>query len=473
MCDYAARSLTTPPFTPKSTEPHPQDTAAQAEHDSSALTYTEGHAGGSVLMVIEAPVVLDAEGNSVPAHLSAGDGSTVTLSITPEGTPRYPLVATESVAVPSEAATAAKTHAVRYGLSDPKAPVFQSLDPKLKTGSGKLHIGIARYVAPYDTASHPKALKELVTWLQAVAHAGLRPYLTLGTLIAKLNARRTAETEHNSEVKSKKEGAEEQVIPGVQLWGAWNEPDLNLNKKEGRDLLYNKAPLAARYWEIAQEVIRCRPCRVVAGEFAEDSDKDHVGYIKRYLNHILTDHYHHAHKPRNIGFHDYRDLVHVPESLAGYSNPAGRKFLQLVRNRFGGHAHILFSEQGGELEDNHESTRLNVPALKANHRQLLAAEDFPKLGKLSRNLDVLDYYLYSGPTKAQKEKNPHAFDSALLDGDKTPPADRRPAYCYLVLDHHGCPAKGATNGKRSVPRSAQLSSGAGSPRALADSASVR
>jgi hypothetical protein len=60
---------------------------------------------------------------------------------------------------------------------------------------------------------------------------------------------------------------------------------------------------------------------------------------------------------------------------------------------------------------------------------------------------LLNYYLYRGPTKAQKEKKPHAFDSALLDGEKAPPGDRRPAYCYLILDKQACSrAAAATNG---------------------------
>lgn len=139
----------------------------------------------------------------------------------------------------------------------------------------------------------------------------LKPYLTLGTLgasahefckrgescpapslahyktaltslINKLNAERAAENHHNEEVKATKTGTEEQVIPPVQLWGAWNEPDLNLNKRERKDPVYDKPGLAAEYWEIAQSVIRCGPCRVVAGEFAEDSEKEHVKYIETY-----------------------------------------------------------------------------------------------------------------------------------------------------------------------------------------------
>jgi hypothetical protein len=107
------------------------------------------------------------------------------------------------------------------------------------------------------------------------------------------------------------------------------------------------------------------------------------------------------------------------------------------------------SEQGVELQDNVEAKRLDKSQTKHwKHRQLLAAEDFLKLGKASRNVDVLNYYLYRGPTDAEKKAkgNAHLFDSALLDGDGAPPTDRRPAYCYLVLNHHGCPAKAATNG---------------------------
>jgi hypothetical protein len=148
---------------------------------------------------------------------------------------------------------------------------------------------------------------------------------------------------------------------------------------------------------------------------------------------------HRARKPRNVGFHDYRDLLHIPNTLSGYSNPAGRTFIRLIKERFGGHAHILFSEQGVEVETESGLTRLANDKATAKHRQLLAAEDFPKLGRLP-NVDVLDYYLYRGPTTT------HEFDSALLDGKKAPPADLRPAYCYLVLNHRGCRAGDFTDG---------------------------
>ncbi len=466
----AAPQITTPPFTPKSTEPHPQDTATQAEHDSDALTYAEGHAGGTVLMVIEAPMVLDAEGNPVSSHLSV-NGGTVTLSITPGGEPAYPLIATESFTASSDQATAAKAHTVRYGLSDPNAPVFESLDPKLRSGPGKLHVGIARDVIPYNIAKSEVQMKQLVSWLQAVGEAGLKPYLTLGTLgtgkyefcnpdqpcpaptpahyrevlvelIGELHATQAKEKEHNAKIKAKEiTGPEEPVIPSVQLWGAWNEPDLNLDSTKNRDPLADKPERAARLWEIAQEVIRCGACRVVAGEFAGDQSGKDIEYIEKYLNHILKDHYHRSGKPRNIGFHDYSDLVNVPESLFGYTNPNALRFLHIVKKRFGGHAHILFSEQGVKLEEKKPVkalTRLANEPKTANHRQFLAAEDFPKLGLLP-NVDVLDYYQYRGPTETPE------FDSALLDGKIAPPADLRPAYCYLVLNRHGCPAKGSTN----------------------------
>jgi sugar lactone lactonase YvrE len=462
----AAPQIATPSFTPKPTEPHPQDTAAQAERDTSALTYAEEHASATVLMVIAAPTVLDAEGHSVAAHLAVS-GSTVTFSITPEGEPHYPLIATESLAAPSDQATLAAAHSFSYGLSDQNAPVFESLDPKLKTGPGNLHIGIARYVVPYNVAYHPSKMSELTRWLKAVGSDGLEPYLTLGTLrtggrefcnkreacpapsaahykadlvalVSKLNAEQAAERAHNAKVKAEKTGTEESVVPSVQLWGAWNEPDLNLNKERHRDPLYNKPGLAAQYWEIAQSIVRCGACRVVAGEFAEDSEQDHIKYIESYLTHILHDHYHRSGKPRNVGFHDYRDLVHVPESLSGYDNPAARTFLQLVKRRFGGHAHILFSEQGVELDDGEEPTRLDKHKTSAyKHRQLLAAEDFARLADVSRNVDVVDYYLYRGPAVEP------GFDSALIDG-KT--GEQRPAYCYLVLGQHGCGAHDATNG---------------------------
>jgi hypothetical protein len=452
----AAPQVTTSAFTPSPSELQPQDTAAQYERERNALSYAEAHAAGVMLAVIAPPTVLDAEGDPIPAHLSV-EGVKLTLSITPEGEVSYPLTASESAAAPTDQATAATAHTVRYGLSDGNAPVFERLDPRLTNGSGDFHIGIARYVVAYNTAAHTDKLNKLISWLKAVGKAGLRPYLTLGTLgslgrefcnsscpapnaghykssllalVNALHAARAMEQKHNEE------GSSEQVIPSVELWGAWNEPDLNLNKLEHRDPLFDKPGLAARYWEIAQSSIPCSTCRVIAGEFAEGSEKDHVKYIEEYMTHILHDRYHRSGKPRNVGFHDYHDLVHVPESLHGYTNSAARGFVKLVKRRFGGHAHILLSEQAVELSNGHEPTRL----ARSGHRQLLAAEDFLKLGQVSRNIDMLDYHEYRGPDAIAKSHNAHAFDSGLRAGEGTAPANLRPAYCYLVLGLQGCPS---------------------------------
>ncbi len=478
-----APRVSTPPVTPGPDELHPQDTATKYGGATSALAYAEENAGGTVLMVIPKPTVLDAHGDEVPAYLSIDDGDTVSLHVTPEPEAAYPVTASQAFVAPSDQATAAKAHNVRYGLSDPKASVFENFDPKLTTGPGHFHPGTARYVVAFNTAEHADKLATFVKWLQAVGEAKLKPYVTIGTLgssahafcnakepkcqgptaarykrllVALLNKLNTARAEAKG-TREAEETAHKGVppktaeVPGVQLWGAWNEPDLNLNKLTHRDPLYNDPSLAARYWEIAQLVIHCRLCRVVGGEFAEASEKDHIKYIREYLTRIARDHYRHAPKPRNLGLHDYHDLVHVPESLHGYVNSSARTFAALVKHRIGAHAHILFSEQGVELQEG-EAGASRLDREKApkryKHRQLLAAEDFLKLADVSRNVDLVDYYLYEGPTLPEQESThqKHLFDSALRDGKKTAPADERPAYCYLVLNHHGCGSGSTTGG---------------------------
>lgn len=459
----AAPQVTTAPIVAKEGELQPQDTQAQYESAQSTLGYAGEHASGAVLMVIEPPTVLDATGASVPAFLTLNEENIVTLHVPREEGAAFPLTAAVHVTGQSESAITAATHKVRYGLSDPNAPIFTGFDPKLKTAP--FHPGIARDVIAYNTGQHPGQLAKLIAWLKAVKAAGLRPYITLSTLgsgageYCKLHAPCPAPTAAHyknalitlinklNEERAEEKGHHVSAIPSVQLWGAWNEPDLD-HAPAHLDPLFDRPARAAQFWEIAQSVIRCKQCRVVAGEFAEV----HVKYIRSYLAHIVHDHYHRSKKPHIIGFHDYQDLVHVPETLSGYTNPAARTVIAMIKHRVG-HPHIWLSEQGVELQSGGGPTRLTGkgdPALYEK-RQRLAAEDFLKLGGLARNVEVVDYYLYRAPT------DPDEFDSALRDATSSPPHDERPAYCVLVLAKHGCASTSAT--KPAVPGHTTKSTG--------------
>ena len=93
------------------------------------MSYAEEHTSDTALMVIEAPTVIDAAGHTVPATLAV-EGDTITLTISPEPEAIYPITAEVATAAPTDLVSIARDP-VEYGLSDPKAPVFEKLKASL------------------------------------------------------------------------------------------------------------------------------------------------------------------------------------------------------------------------------------------------------------------------------------------------------------------------------------------------------
>jgi alpha-tubulin suppressor-like RCC1 family protein len=446
----AAPHTTTPTVEPKSGELHPQETKVQYETATSALTAAEEHVTGTTLMVIQPPTVLDAHGSTVTASLSI-ENNTVTMTLTPGGGTTYPVTAETNIAAPSNQASAAKTHNIRYALDDPAASIFTTFDAHLKTGP--MHIGIARNVIPYTTKpTDPK----LIAWLEAVKSAGLQPYITFGVSGAQLCAEKgpchqTTIAAYEKAVKAmvvglKKLHAEKSsTIPAVTVWGAWNEPDWHGGGRTNP--LRNNAKRAALFWKKARAILRqagCS-CTLVAGEFAAE-DK----YVGEYLTTIQKNHSYWAGKPHVWGLHDYHDLVNY------YNHPRNsfaEGFLRQIRRI--GAARVWFSEQGVALQDGNTITALASGSSSQNVvRQLEAAKDFLRLGNTHlaeelSNVELVDYYQYKGPDAELLEREKYAFDSALLPGateeQKHPTENPRPAYCVLALGLTGCPAKAQTN----------------------------
>ncbi len=456
----AAPTASTPAIEPKSGEPHPQETKALYESGKSTVAYAEEHATGTTLMVIEAPSVTDAEGNAVSASMSMED-DTVTMTIAPAGA-TYPLIAEVNVPAPTDAASQAAAHAVRYGLSDPNASSFETaeeekgkttphFDSHLK--NGKLHVGIARDVIPYNW--HP-GNAELVNWLKAVKKADLEPYLTLTVESDQFchpgrACSETSLTSYEAHVKELISGLvqahdrEPSVIPLVTLWGAWNEPDLD---HQEQNPLYKNPTRAALFWKKARSILRqvgCN-CTMVAGEFAQDD-----GYINSYMTAIQRNRSFWPGKPHVWGFHDYEDLEH---SYSDAHNSYAEAFIKKLKRL--GAPRVWFSEQGVLLQNGAATTKLADGSQSEDAaRQRDAAKDFLRLGSVHlgtepSRVEVVDYYLYRGPTAEKLRSKPYAFDSALLPGEGVteeahhPAENPRQAYCVLALGIEGCPATSKT-----------------------------
>jgi sugar lactone lactonase YvrE len=456
----SAPLASTPPAESTPGEPQPQNTQAQYETAAGAMSSAETQTAGKALMVIPAPTVVDAAGDSVPASLSI-TGDTITLTIKPGPTTTYPTIAGLTIAAPTDKVSAERDP-VRYGLSDEHPTTFakeengeiveqSALDPNLQ-GTGTLKVTTARIVVPYNVFSkpNPQERPRLKKWLEAVKIAGLKPYITLGpNQTCKLPKKAKTEAEKKADEKCYVPSLSEYLNgvkdlihdePGVKLWGAWNEPDI------GKFPLEQHAHRAAEYWQEAQYAVEHKHdcgCKVIAGEFAF-AGKYEGHYISKYRETIddYKNKYPPCHtcthsRPQIWGFHDYKD---VADRNSAFAERFDEDFLGR-KNK----ARVWIGEAGVELQNGGpELTELARGSTLAEIRdkQRAAAKEFEDLHKVSSRIERIYYYSYGAPSqKEQKEGEDQKpkelpFDSGLVSNV----GEARPAYCVLLFSTHECPA---------------------------------
>ena len=477
----AAPTLATQEAGTKERELHPQDTQADYERDTHAMEYAEAHSPRPPLLVIEPPTVLDANGEAIPAKLTIEE-ATITLTLSPPAEAPYPIAAELPVTSPTDLVNEARDP-VTYGLADPKREVFEPLDKRLK--GAPLNIGVARDIVPFDVWQNKGERIELRNWLHAVENNGLEPFLTIEIgsgfdLQTQLSAYKSDVSQlmralmHGAPaVKEHNEIVEPAVSRPVVKWGAVNEPD-----NPERSSLSDQPLKAADLWKIADAIAenptnKCGLCRVAAGEFSEPNET----YIKDYRDQIFTDPASTSAKPKVWGFHDYSDLIHLQENEEAHE---GNYSLNRVLGWIGlaSNDHFWLSEQGLELTSpKDEPTDLekqyhvhgSKKVITSLQRQIAAANDFLRLWQSDpRQIDLVDYYLYRGPTQEQKEHKA-GFDSALVAGSGVPePPKHREAFCVLVEDrHHGCGTpKSKTGHTASVTATTAMLTGLVNPEEL-------
>ena len=453
-----APQVTTTPGEARPGQLEPQQTQSEYEAAMSALEAAEAQTAGSTLMMIEAPTVKDADGNTVPASLAVS-GDTITLTLHIGLSTVFPVLVDPTVVAMSNEASSKRAHSFLYGFSDEHASTFEEFDQNFKKAKAPLRVTTARRFVPYDTETpggNEEERKELEKWVPAVEHEGLQPYVTLKSdKQAKecQNIRKLSNTMPPSvkeEIKKQIRGCEVpsrgkyeadvaklmKQYPGVKLWGAWNEPDLP------GDPLYKLPKTAAQFWEGAQSVasrLHCG-CKIVAGEFAEFNHYDSAEYLPPYAKEIL------ARKdckkcspsvPVVWGLHDYHDVVYR-DDLSMAETFAHYKWSRRLGNR-----RIWIGEAGVELQNQGEATPLEgEPGLQQS-----AALEFLNLHNASNRIDRVYYYSYKQPTERQREpreQNLHHFDSGLLEAENEKLSydnmgRARPAYCVLVSEHAYCP----------------------------------
>ena len=452
-----------PPTSPESStttseaplgELEPQNTLAQYEAATKAMSSAEAAYGTAALMVIEPPRVVDAQGHSVPASLSIHE-DTITLTITPDETTTYPVLAAVSVAAPSDKVSGERDP-FEYGLADEEPSDFANENVIRLTGStSPLHIQTARITVPWNLLNGHEAgeVARLGEWLEKTRADHLTPYVTL-----------RSDYRHEEPNVPKYREAVRKIIKkygsNIKRWGAWNEPDL-LNK------FYALPERAGHYWQAVESVaveLHCG-CTIVAGEFAQyETNRENTNplenriYAGKYRKGLLgyfapaweyrhqsNRHIWENHKiPSTWGFHDYADVVNTRSTNA--SEFEG--FAKLGKPR------IWISEAGVEL---HDGTKNGPPTrlLRQNdepydyEQQSKAANAFLALRyatfpheKISR-IERVYYYTYEAPTETEAQQNPNTFDSGLVEAISENKGksygEVRPAYCYLAYKNHDCP----------------------------------
>ena len=423
-------------------ELRPQETQAQYAAATASMAAAEQQTGGTALMVVEPPTAADARGSNVPASLSVA-GSTLTVSVSPVPTTVFPVMVATTVAAPSNRAGAARPQDLRYGLSDQRAAAFgPAFDRRLL--EGPLRVRVARLVLPYEAVlastekreEREKAEKKLgltqgealTIWLRKVQEVNadgehLQPYITLWSkgCLDRTACRAPPIKRYREAVRTliKDHMKATAGLPAVRLWGAWNEPD------GGKSSL--SASRAGKLWLLAHSVmveLHCG-CTMVAGEFAEFGP-----YVSRYKEFMVKHHL----RPRVWGLHDYRDLVPgSSDELAKYENRDAEEFAKLTSTGLG-KPRIWLSEQGVELDNGFRPTSLDGNP----ESQRVSAEDFLRLGSVSRRVELVDYYMYGAPDPSAEHPRPESeavFDSALVNDNSEP----SPAYCVVAFAGHWCP----------------------------------
>jgi hypothetical protein len=423
--------------TPKEHELHPQDTQEHYERDKSAMGYAEERTNDAALMVVEPPTVLDASGNPVPASLTV-EGDTITLTVSPESEVAYPITAELASAAPTDLVSIARDP-VKYGLSDPKTSVFENLKAGLT--KAPLNIKVARDFIHYDAWKTKSSQEDVQKWLKAVGkYPNIKPYITITDEDKIPQSYEEYKEDVHELMAALVNGNKAEHIPAVKLWGAMNEPDLPPSG------LTANPERAAIFWKIAEAIgaeVHCG-CEIAAGEFHA-----HDSYIKKYIRVIVTNNSYTTTKPHVWGFHDYYD----PENAQRHTNEhVGDTDLEKDLREIKGfpRARVWISETGVLLQNGTTVTELKT---SKNHAkaQISAANDILKLAIGHSRVELVNYFLYEGPTLEYDEEpkhGPHSFDSALKAGKGIAEIEKqnpREAYCVLVLNKRkGCPANGTT-----------------------------
>jgi hypothetical protein len=454
----ASPESSTTPGEASSGELEPQDTTAQYESATTAMSAAEGRLGAAALMVVEAPIVIDSHGTAVPAVLSVHE-DTITLTIRPSGTTTYPLVAAVSVAAPSDKVSGERDP-FEYGLADELAPDFANENVLRLTAASPrspLYVQTARRTIPWDLhrGFEETEHKKFNEWLSQVEADHLKPYVTF-----------KSDEVHHAKLPEYREGVRRTIKEydgRIKRWGAWNEPELSPN---------NVLPqLAGHYWQAAESVaveLHCG-CTIVAGEFAQfetnaerkDNGAEDRVFASKYKS-ALTEYFPGAwdykgkfnkpawkkhRQPSTWGLHDYADVAGLRETNL-------REFEEFARGNRLGNPRIWISEAGVLLHtggDPGTSTEL----VKSNdekyeyEQQSKAAQTLLDLHevrasheKISR-VERVYYYTFGAPSEALVATKPNEFDSGLFESK---PEDKhksygepRPAYCYLAYAGHDCP----------------------------------
>jgi hypothetical protein len=486
-------------------ELHPQDTEQEYDSASEAITQAEAEASGTVLTVIQAPVVKDAHGEAVSAALSV-EGESVALTVAPAEGATYPLTAETAASAPSGAAAPGlrafalaptKGGPKYYGLGSAyQTPEDLSdsidspghFDPRITLHShAALKVAITRAFVPYnleqEKATNPE-WGQLETWLRTAGRDGLKPLITFS------GPRKGQFCSGEPECKNDRvapesfgKGLKEEIatlaagvpevpatpevpaspghpavpakpavpaIPPVEYFATWNEPDLPGN---GVYQGTAEAPAAANLWraaEAARQASGCVHCVMLAGEFSEYQEKYVHSYTQTLVKQenapvTLEGKKYTPRKPTIWGLHDYKDVVYWPEH---HENGKAEHFITAMK---GVTSKIWLTELGVELESGSKFSSLESGVYQGHTLKRGGKVEKPNQLQVEAANDFLKLgtlphieMLDYYQYKAHGEKTSIKFDDGLLNPTAATPESKnwREAYCVLALGKKtGCPTK--------------------------------
>jgi hypothetical protein len=280
-------------------------------------------------------------------------------------------------------ASQAATHRFLTGIGDEHSQMFQSALWQ------KLHVRIARYVAPYDAAASPSDLAAARTWIAAA----LAQHQQI--LVAFYHSRRTPTRMPSNATYRKDVQRFIRLFPQVHQYQPWNEA----NRGNVPHLFDSpSAKAAAGYYAQLRAV--CRHCTLIGLDVLDQQSirptLTYIAQFKAALRRLRVP------QPSIWGLHNYSDTNRLTSTRT-------RAVLKVIRGR------LWLTETGGIVQFGSQFPNKNGSGLK---RAQKAIQFMFRIAASNPRIDRLYVYSWTGGLDQTR------FDAGLTNPD----GSARPGY---------------------------------------------